>query len=88
MNRKSEDLQYMVREHLSDDNTSLSYDDALERRKVGHGMVKESEMLNIRWNSQYGSIYVDGSHFRHDLELGDEINIDGHAPYLQTFEAT
>lgn len=88
MNRKSEDLQYMVREHLSDGDSSLSYDDALERRKVGHGMVKESEMLNIRWNSQYGSIYVDGSHFRHDLELGDEINIDGHAPYLQIFETT
>jgi hypothetical protein len=57
-----------------------------EQKKLGHGRVKPNEMMNLRWNSQFGSIYVDGSHFRHQLELGDEIKIDGHAPYLQLFQ--
>lgn len=67
-------------------------------------------MLHIRWNSQVGCIYMDGSHMKvcllfciypyygtstyrrcnrspqHDLELGDEIMIDGHAPILKLFE--
>jgi hypothetical protein len=42
--------------------------------------------MNIRWNSQYGCVYADGSHFKHELNLGDEIKIDGHAPYLQLFQ--
>ena len=71
-----------VREHLTEE----SSDDLCDQRQFGHGSVKADQMMNIRWNSQYGSIYVDGSHYRHDLELGDEIKIDGHAPYLQIFE--
>lgn len=46
------------------------------------------EMLTLRWNSQYGAAFVDGSHFKHDLELGDELMMDSHAPFLQIFDAT
>jgi NAD+ kinase len=76
---RSEDLQYMVREHLTEDQS--------EHNKLGHGLIKSDEMMNIRWNSQFGCVYVDGSHLKHDLELGDEIKIDGHAPYLKIFES-
>lgn len=69
-----------VREHLTEDQNCL------DSKKKGHGLVKPVEMMNIRWNSQYGNIFVDGSHFSHHLELGDEIKLDGHAPYLQIFE--
>ena len=83
MDTKSEDLQYMVREHLTDENGT---DAAVNQKKMGHGRVTPDQMLNIRWNSQYGSVYADGSHLKHDLNLGDEIKIDGHAPYLQIFQ--
>jgi hypothetical protein len=80
MELKCEDLQYMVREHLTEEHNES------EHKRLGHGRVQPTEMMNIRWNSQHGCVFVDGSHFRHDLELGDEIKIDGHAPYLQIFE--
>jgi len=44
-------------------------------------------MLNIRWNSQYGAAFVDGSHFKHELELGDELTMDSRAPFLQIFDS-
>jgi len=43
-------------------------------------------MLFIRWNSQYGAVFADGAHMKHDLELGDELAIDLNAPGLQLFE--
>lgn len=45
-----------------------------------------SEMLYLRWNSQFGAVFVDGSHMQHNLELGDEIKIDGNAPILRLFD--
>lgn len=42
-------------------------------------VVGPEEMLALRWNSQHGSIFVDGSHFKVTVRLG--------ANYL-TLEAT
>eukprot|EP01041_Mallomonas_annulata_P010973 gene10973-22929_t len=42
--------------------------------------------LMVRWNSQYGCIFVDGSHMKHELELGDEVLFDGNAPVLRLFD--
>jgi NAD+ kinase len=41
--------------------------------------------LHVRWNSQRGRIFIDGSHLTHNLELGDEILIDNKAPPLKMF---
>eukprot|EP01035_Chromulina_nebulosa_P022748 gene22748-29455_t len=79
MDIKSSNLQYMVREHLVEEGSSY-------QEKAGHGFIRPNEMLHLRWNSQVGCAYVDGSHMTHSLELGDEIKIDGQAPYLQLFE--
>jgi len=81
MDIKSTNLQYMVREHLVESGNSEE-----EQSRAGHGIIRPNEMLNLRWNSQHGSVYVDGSHMKHDLELGDEIKIDGHAPFLKIFD--
>jgi hypothetical protein len=69
-------------------------------------------MLCMRWNNQFGCIYIDGSHLKvtfshlwtcldsakssvsitdlffvqHDLQLGDEVYVDGHAPPLRLYE--
>jgi hypothetical protein len=69
----------MVREHLVEHGNS-------HQSLLRHSIIRPEEMLLMRWNSQYGSAFVDGSHFKHDLELGDEVKIDGHAPFLQIFD--
>ena len=79
MVQPSPDLQYMVREHLVEEGNN-------SQREEGHGFIQSDSLLHLRWNSQYGSIFVDGSHFQHNLELGDEIRIDAHAPFLQLFD--
>jgi NAD+ kinase len=43
------------------------------------------EQLHLRWNSQKGTIFVDGSHLTHSLELGDEVLINANAPPLVLF---
>ena len=83
MDVRSTNLQYMVREHLVEDTNSSH---SSHHRKLGHGIIRPNEMLNIRWNSQYGTVFVDGSHTKHDLELGDEIKVDGNAPFLKLFD--
>eukprot|EP01038_Epipyxis_sp_PR26KG_P014776 gene14776-19857_t len=50
-------LQYMVREHLIEEGHS-------HQSKASHGVIRTDESLQLRWNSQFGSIYVDGSHFK------------------------
>lgn len=72
-------LQYMVREHLCEPGNS-------HQSLLRHSMIRPEEMLSLRWNSQHGSAFVDGSHFKHDLELGDELKMDGHAPFLRIFD--
>lgn len=54
-------------------------------RDVNNGMVIEGQKMHLRWNSQKGQIFIDGSHLSHNLELGDEIMIDNQAPPLQLF---
>ena len=52
---------------------------------INNGYVANDDKLHIRWNSQRGRIFIDGSHLIHNLELGDEILIDNHAPPLKMF---
>ena len=52
---------------------------------LNNRIVKSNEKLHVRWNSQRGRIFIDGSHLTHDLELGDEILIDNEAPTLKMF---
>ena len=79
MDTSSTELQYQIREHLVEQGNFANLD-------LGHGFVNVNEMISIRWNSQYGTVFVDGAHLRHDLELGDRLAIDSHAPCLQIFE--
>jgi len=80
MDIRSRNLQYMVREHLIE----LGQSEVI--KKAGHSIIRPNEMLNLRWASQHGACYVDGAHFKHDLELGDEIRLDSHAPFLKLFD--
>ena len=70
MELESTSLQYLVREHL------LSEEGDEAEREGGHGEIKDDGMLHVRWNSQFGSVFVDGSHTKHDLHLGDELSIE------------
>jgi NAD+ kinase len=81
MDIDAEDLQYLIREHI------------LERQAVemgvtsdvNNGLIQSGQKLHIRWNSQKGRIFIDGSHLTHNLELGDEVLIDNQAPPLKIF---
>lgn len=42
-------LQYMVREHLVDNNAEVDFDQVKQR---GHGMLSSDAEMHIRWNSQ------------------------------------
>jgi NAD+ kinase len=79
MDIRSRNLQYMVREHLVEESNS-------HQRKASHGIIRPDEMLGLRWSSQHGCIFVDGSHFKHELELGDELKVDSQAPFLRIFD--
>ena len=74
------DLQYLIREHIFENNEKKD-----DYKGKDNGWVKKDEQLHLRWNSQKGSIFIDGSHMTHDLELGDEILINSDAPPLQLF---
>ena len=77
MDRDSNDLQYLIREHMMENsNEEVSSD-------VNNVMLKDGEKLHLRWNSQRGRIFIDGSHLTHNLELGDEIMIDNQGRFLQ-----
>ena len=62
----------MVREHLVEKGNE-------HQKRAGHGIIRKyhfsinyaiiiivgsDEMLNLRWNSQVGCCFVDGSHFK------------------------
>ena len=76
MDLNSKNLQYLIREHIFESN---------EVKGKDNGWVKKGEQLHLRWNSQKGEIFIDGSHMTHPLELGDEILINSDAPPLQLF---
>lgn len=79
MDRSSSDIQFMIREHMIENsNETISHD-------VDNGFIEDGEEMHLRWNSQRGRIYIDGSHLTHNLELGDEIMIDNQAPPLPMF---
>lgn len=73
MDPTSSELQYMVREHLLEAGGE-------HLKEAGHGMIKPGHTLAMRWNSQHGCIYVDGSHVKHNLELGDTVSFSAEAP--------
>ncbi|KAM7250418.1 hypothetical protein ACFE04_022301 [Oxalis oulophora] len=69
----SRELQYKVREPI------LPVDITM------HGLVKPDEYMDIRWYSEMGEIYIDGSHVRHQIQHGDTIEISSKAPALKVF---
>eukprot|EP00536_Pseudo-nitzschia_multiseries_P001651 jgi/Psemu1/181622/e_gw1.21.140.1 len=75
----SSDLQFMIREHMIENSNEVI------DHTVDNGFINDDEEMHIRWNSQRGRIYIDGSHLTHNLELGDEIMIDNKAPPLPVF---
>eukprot|EP00545_Synedropsis_sp_CCMP1620_P011819 CAMPEP_0119011296 /NCGR_PEP_ID=MMETSP1176-20130426/5581_1 /TAXON_ID=265551 /ORGANISM="Synedropsis recta cf, Strain CCMP1620" /LENGTH=352 /DNA_ID=CAMNT_0006964097 /DNA_START=216 /DNA_END=1274 /DNA_ORIENTATION=- len=80
-NLESSDLQYLIREHMIE-----NVDSNEEVKQKDNDMLVTGEKMHLRWNSQKGRIFIDGSHLTHNLELGDEILIDNNAPPLQMFE--
>ena len=56
-----------------------------EVQNLNSGLLKQAQRLHLRWNSQKGRIFIDGSHLMHNLELGDEIVIDSEAPPLALY---
>jgi NAD+ kinase len=90
----SSDLQYLIREHIleqpSSQSTNVLSSSSLHEasyidKAVDNAIFPHGEKLHVRWNSQRGRIFIDGSHLFHNLELGDEILIDNAAPPLQIF---
>ena len=75
----SRDLQYLIREHM------IENDESGITRTIDNGLLKEGQKMHLRWNSQKGRVFIDGSHLTHNLELGDEILIDNGAPPLLLF---
>ena len=81
MDMDSKCLQYLIREHMIE-KASNAGDDV---KGLNNGLLGEGEQLHLRWNSQKGRIFIDGSHLTHNLELGDEVLINPGAPPLQLF---
>ena len=52
---------------------------------VNNGFIRDGQKMHLRWNSQRGRIFIDGSHLTHELVLGDEILLDNRAPPLPMF---
>ena len=82
MDLESDEIQYLIREHMIERAVMEQY--AFD---VNNAMIHAGEKLHIRWNSQKGRIFIDGSHLTQNLELGDEIYIDNQGPKLQIFTA-
>lgn len=85
MDPDSTNLQYLIREHMIEPNQT--YDDGrpIRREDIDNGMLEFGQKMHIRWSSQKGRVFIDGSHLTHNLELGDEILIDNLAPPLQMY---
>lgn len=79
MERDTADLQYVIREHM------IEADADADIKNIGNQTLKEGEKLHLRWNSQKGTIFIDGAHMSHGLDLGDEILITSDAPPLKLF---
>jgi NAD+ kinase len=79
------DLQFLIREHMIEPGQTMDDGTPIRRSDVDNGMLEDGQKMHLRWNSQKGRIFVDGSHLTHNLELGDEILIDNLAPPLQMY---
>ena len=80
MDQYSSDLQYLIREHMIENIPNRE-----EVKDLNNGILHKGQHLHLRWNSQKGRIFIDGSHLMHNLELGDEILIDSEAPPLALY---
>ena len=78
------ELQYLIREHMVERGTEPGTDSS-GKEFTDNSLIGTGDKLHIRWNSQKGRIFIDGSHLTHNLELGDEIMIDNEAPPLKMF---
>lgn len=78
MQPDSADLQYMVREHMVEEDMEHS-------REKGQGIVLPGSRLDIRWSSKDGFVWVDGEHSKHKLQLGDELQLAAEAPSLYLY---
>lgn len=84
MDTDSDEIQYLIREHMIE-RQSQQQQPEISDEDINNSMVSDEEKLHVRWNSQRGRIFIDGSHLTHNLELGDEILIDNKAPPLKMF---
>ena len=80
MDLSSKDLQYLIREHMIENAPNKA-----EVKDLDNGILEEGDHLHLRWNSQKGRVFIDGSHLVHNLELGDEVLISSDAPPLALF---
>lgn len=78
-------LQYLIREHMIEANAVDESGNKIRREDIDNGMIDSGMKMHLRWNSQKGRIFIDGSHLTHNLELGDEILVDNLAPPLQMY---
>lgn len=69
---KQRELRFIVRELYSDD-----------RRKLTHGSVKAGEKLHIICSMMRGVLYLDGSHHRVNVALGEHLAISLHPRELR-----
>ena len=76
----STNLQYLIREHMIENSLNKE-----EISNLNNGLLEQGQRLHLRWNSQKGRIFIDGSHLMHNLELGDEVVIDSGAPPLALY---
>lgn len=81
----STDLQFLIREHMIEPGQTMDDGTPIRHTDVDNGMLEDGQKMHLRWNSQKGKIFIDGSHLTHNLELGDEILIDNLAPPLQMY---
>ena len=51
----------------------------------GHGFYGQNETMRLRWNSRAGTVFLDGAHVTHDVQMGDRIEISTDAPELRLF---
>ena len=77
MHYSSRNLQFMDREPI--------YFDHAPPPSSGHGFYGQNETMRLRWNSRAGTVFLDGAHVTHDVQMGDRIEISTDAPELRLF---
>mmetsp|Transcript_23859 Transcript_23859/g.42933 ORF Transcript_23859/g.42933 Transcript_23859/m.42933 type:complete len:373 (-) Transcript_23859:1469-2587(-) len=80
MDTSTSDIQYLIREHMIENSPNKE-----DVKNLDNGILPKGERLHLRWNSQKGRVFIDGSHLTHNLELGDEIKIDCNTPPLALY---